>query len=310
MGRGLSALLGGGAVSRGGGVEEVSVELIDRNPFQPRRVFDESKLEELAASIRESGILQPLLVRKAGTRYQLISGERRLQAAKMAGLSRVPVLFKDVDDEQMLMYALVENLQRDDLNPMEAAHAIARLIDDFGLTHAEAAERLGLSRSYVSNLLRLRRLPAVVQSFVEDGRLSFGHAKVLAGMEDEEGIVEIAKRVVAEKLSVRMTERLVASYSPRTAGSASGSEEEVAPSRSVPRGTSVPLDVPRSLKLLLADLSDEFNVRLRKGSSSGVEVVFRCASMDEAASLLKKMRDALEASPTRVDNLAADVDIL
>jgi len=184
---------------------------ISPNPYQPRQSFDDEKMAELTASIREQGVLQPLLLRKSADGYELVAGERRWRAARRAGLVTVPAVVRTVEDRGSLEQAIVENLHRDDLNPLEAAAAFHRLMDDFGLTQHEVAVRVGRSRPAVANSLRLLQLPDVVQQLIMAGSLSAGHARALAGLRDHLLIERLAARVVDEGLSVRQTEDLVQS---------------------------------------------------------------------------------------------------
>jgi len=189
----------------------VPLTSIRANPYQPRNVFDEESLAGLARSISMIGVLQPLLVRREGTGFELIAGERRLRAAEIAGLERVPVLLREADDKGSLEEALVENLHRQDLNPLEEAAAYRQLHEEFGLNQSQIADRVGRSRSAVANTLRLLGLPQPVQRMVIDGELTAGHARALLALEDEENIVAMANRIVIEELSVRQTEELVRS---------------------------------------------------------------------------------------------------
>jgi len=208
LGRGLSALLS--ETEAEGELRTVSISVILPSPFQPRRNFSEESLAELAASIKSRGLLQPLLVREiAPGTYELVAGERRLRAAKMAGLSEVPVLVKHFSDEEALSVALIENLQREDLNPLEEAEGYRRLIDEFGLSQEEIARRVGKDRSTVANALRLLRLPEEVKEDLYEGRLSAGHARALLALEDEGLILEARKVILKRGLSVRETEKLV-----------------------------------------------------------------------------------------------------
>jgi ParB family transcriptional regulator, chromosome partitioning protein len=214
LGKGLGALIPGDlrdAVADGaGGVKEVPVSQIEPNPYQPRQRFDEETLTGLTASIRELGVLQPILVRKVDdTRFELIAGERRWRAAKRAGLQFVPVIVRDVTDTLSLQQALVENLHRDDLNPLEEASAYQQLIEDFGLTQEEIGQRVGKSRSAVANVLRLFQLPPQVQRSIAEGKLSGGHAKALLGTPDRAFQESLAARVVSKGLTVRDTEEAV-----------------------------------------------------------------------------------------------------
>lgn len=213
LGRGLDALLSGGnsESSEPGALQTVAVDRLRAGKLQPRMRFDEEALAELAASIKEQGVMQPILVRPAeGNRFEIIAGERRFRAAQRAGLSEVPVLVKRVDDHNALALALIENIQREDLNPLEEAQGLARLVEEFGLTHDAAAKAVGRSRSAVSNLLRLTQLAKPVQDYLANGEIEMGHARaVLALPAAQQG--GAAARVVNGALSVRDTERLVAS---------------------------------------------------------------------------------------------------
>jgi len=187
----------------------VAVDVIAPNPYQPRGNFADQTIGELADSIREKGLLQPLLVRRTSQGYELIAGERRFRAAKRAGLSHVPVIVRDVDACESLELALIENLQREDLNPLEEAHAYQRLTDEFGLTQEEIATRVGKHRSTVTNSMRLLQLPEEVRQQIADGTLSAGHARSLLGLDSAEQQVAVAHEASSARLSVRDTERLV-----------------------------------------------------------------------------------------------------
>lgn len=228
LGRGLSALISAGDNVGGLRFEEVPVSAIRPNAHQPRRNFSEASIKELAASIREVGILQPLVIRSTETGFELIAGERRLRAAKEAGLDRIPVLIRQAAESESMEMALVENLQREDLNPLETASAYQALMDGFGLTKDQLAHRLGKSRAAVTNTLRLTRLPKSIQEMVLAEKLSEGHARALLGLESEEHMLRVARRVQAEKLSVRKTEELVREElaEPRTAPEAEEPRDE------------------------------------------------------------------------------------
>lgn len=194
---------------------EVPISSISPNPRQPRTVFDEDALNELIASIKEIGILQPPVVRKVSEgRYELIMGERRFRAAKAAGLKSIPVIIRQTPDNELLREALIENIHRSQLNPLEEAAAYAGLLSDFGCTHDELAAKLGRSRPLISNMLRLLNLPPTVQRKVAAGVISAGHARALLGLSDEKEIEKLANRIVAEGLSVRATEEIVATAGP------------------------------------------------------------------------------------------------
>jgi ParB family transcriptional regulator, chromosome partitioning protein len=212
LGRGLSSLIREVESAPPAGLDTIPVSAIDPNPFQPRQSFSEDSLKELADSIRASGVVQPILVRRAPAegRFQLIAGERRLRAARMAGLENIPAVKRDMDDLQALEMALTENLLRQDLNPLEVARAYEGLQKNFNLSHEEIAEHLGVSRSAITNTLRLLRLPGAVQEMLSDGRLSAGHARALAAIESADRILKLARLIVSKGLSVRQTEELVA----------------------------------------------------------------------------------------------------
>jgi ParB family chromosome partitioning protein len=210
LGRGLDALLGTDLPTTADRPDELEVGLLQPGRYQPRAKMDAVSLAELAASIKAQGIMQPILVRPLSSgRYEIIAGERRWRAAQLAGLERVPVLVREVPDQAALAMALIENIQREDLNPIEEAHGIQRLIDEFGMTHEGAAEAVGRSRSAVTNLLRLRQLPQQVQDMVLAGQLDMGHARALLALSPAQQLT-VAHEVAARQLSVRETERLVA----------------------------------------------------------------------------------------------------
>ena len=192
--------------------EELPTSAIRPSTRQPRRSFPEAGIRELAASIREVGILQPLVVRSTEGGFELIAGERRLRAAKEAGLDRVPVLIRQAGDNESMELALVENLQREDLNPLETAAAYQTLMEGFGLTKEQLAHRLGKSRAAVTNTLRLAQLPDRIRALLADGKLTEGHARALLGLETEEQMAQLAQRIQTERLSVRRTEELVREY--------------------------------------------------------------------------------------------------
>lgn len=210
LGRGLNALFSGPAtVEQGDVLMEVELDLLEPNPDQPRTIFRPEKVEELAASIRANGIVQPLLVRRQGERYQIIAGERRWRAAQRAGLETVPIVVRDIPDERVLELSLIENIQREELNPIEEANAYRRLIDGLGVTQEEVARRVGRERSSVTNYLRLLRLPEEIQQWVEEDKLSMGHARSLLSLKTPETQRDLALRIINHKLSVRETERYV-----------------------------------------------------------------------------------------------------
>jgi ParB family chromosome partitioning protein len=212
LGRGLEALLGsatGLASSDEGALKSIPIGQITRNPFQPRQEFNSEELSELQESIRASGLLQPITVRRRSGKdgFELIAGERRLRAAKSLGWKEIPAIIKEIDDRTLLTLALVENLQRADLNPIEESEGYHHLADEFGLTQQQIAETVGKDRTTISNMLRLLQLPDAARRLLKEGHLTMGHAKVLLGLENAEQIVDLAKAIVAEGLTVREIER-------------------------------------------------------------------------------------------------------
>lgn len=217
LGRGLDSLLSGSATSKitsseiapGDQLKTLPVELIQRSPLQPRTRFDEEELQSLAASIRAKGVIQPIVVRPVdGGNYEIIAGERRWRASQLAERHEIPAIVRQVEDSDAMAMALIENIQRQDLNPIDEANALQRLLDDFELTHQQVADAVGRSRTAVTNLLRLRSLPEEVSELVENGALEMGHARALLGAAEQQQIT-LAKKVVRERLSVRQTEALV-----------------------------------------------------------------------------------------------------
>ena len=282
LGRGLSALIATGESVGGLKFEELPVSAIRPNSRQPRTSFPEAGIRELAASIKEVGILQPLVVRPTPGGFELIAGERRLRAAKEAGLERVPVLIRQAGEDESMELALVENLQRENLSPLETAAAYQALMDGFGLTRERLARRLGKSRAAVTNTLRLVHLPERIQALLGDGKLSEGHARALLGLQTEEEMTHLAHRVVDEKLSVRKTEDLVREMlgSPREPSSAISQ-----------RGDTTPDEFHRASRLMHEAL--ELPVRVKSLKSGGkVEIRFRQQQELEAlVSLLTSQDD-------------------
>ncbi len=210
LGMGLGALMNTNDIeSAGNKIHEVDINKINPNKNQPRTNFDEDALRELADSIEEIGIIQPLTVKKNGEFYEIIAGERRWRAARIAGLRKVPVLIKEYDDLKALEAALIENIQREDLNPMEEAFTYVRFSDEFNLSQEDIAKKVGKSRSAVANAMRLINLDARVQTFVKEGKISSGHGRTLLGIEDNNVQFELAEKIIDENLSVRDTEALV-----------------------------------------------------------------------------------------------------
>lgn len=215
LGRGLNALMAEAQTETGNTSADmkVSIDKITPNPNQPRTHFNETQLHELSESIRENGVLQPLLVREKNGGYEIIAGERRYQASKLAGLEELPVIIKDVDDQKMLELALIENLQRSDLNPIEEARGYKRLLKESGMTQEALSKAVSKSRSAITNSLRLLDLPETVQQMLFDGKLTAGHARAILAVPYEDDRIRLAEKVVADGLSVRATENLAPLYS-------------------------------------------------------------------------------------------------
>lgn len=291
LGKGLGALIppGGteGAGAESGGLDELTLASIKPNRFQPRDHFDEEALSALADSIREVGVLQPVLVRPAGDgEYELIAGERRWRAARRVGLQTIPALVRDTDDASALEQALVENLHRDSLNPLEEAAAYQQLIEDFELTHDEVAARVGRSRATVSNTLRLMQLPPAIQKSLQDGRLSMGHARALLGSPDRAFQEQLAKRVVADDLSVRATEEAVREHQGAGKPPESGAESTAAPVG----GRKLRPPGLVELEELLGDHLDT-RVSISMGSSRG-KVVVEFSTLEDLERIYRRMTDA------------------
>jgi ParB family transcriptional regulator, chromosome partitioning protein len=281
LGRGLSALIASGEGVGGLKFEELPVSAIRPNSRQPRNSFPEAGIKELAASIREVGILQPLVVRSTPAGFELIAGERRLRAAREAGLERVPVLIRQAGENESMEMALVENLQRENLSPLETAAAYQALIDGFGLSKDQLARRLGKSRAAVTNTLRLVHLPENIQALLGDGKISEGHARALLGLENEEQMTELAHRIGEERLSVRKTEELVREMlaDPRAS---SGAAPE-------PRATT-PAQFNEASRLIREAI--ELPVRVKSLKSGGkVEIRFREPQQLEALVSLLTAQD-------------------
>ena len=266
LGRGLSALVSEAEYETGGSSAaaisetKLPIEDIVPNPNQPRIHFNETELRELSESIQEHGVLQPLLVRKHGNGYEIIAGERRYQASKLAGLEELPVIIKEVNDEEMLALALIENLQRSDLNPVEEAKGYRQLIDASGMTQEALSKAVSKSRSAITNSLRLLDLPEVVQQMIFEGKLTAGHARAILAVPYEDARIRLAEKVVAEGLSVRATENLAPLFS---AGET--------PKTSRPA-------TPQSFKKAARVLRQVFNTNVRVKSSRGknkIEIEFK-----------------------------------
>lgn len=269
LGRGLNALVseaeyetGGSAASASNAASETKLPIEDivPNPNQPRIHFNETELRELSESIQEHGVLQPLLVRKHGNGYEIIAGERRYQASKLAGLEELPVIIKEVNDEEMLALALIENLQRSDLNPVEEAKGYRQLIDASGMTQEALSKAVSKSRSAITNSLRLLDLPEVVQQMIFEGKLTAGHARAILAVPYEDARIRLAEKVVTEGLSVRATENLLRCFLP--------GETPKTPSPAT----------PQSFKKLALRSRQVFNTNVRVKSSRGknkIEIEFK-----------------------------------
>lgn len=277
LGRGLDALLGGGAdgpaILDEGELRNLPVEFLQRGRYQPRSEFDPAALQELADSIKAQGIVQPIVVRPLGSnKYEIIAGERRWRAAQLAGLAEIPALVREVPDEAAVAVALIENIQREDLNPLEEATALKRLTEEFGLTHQEAAAAVGRSRASVSNLLRLLELHPDVKAGIVRGELEMGHARALAGLPEDKQPAAAAL-VIARGMTVRQTEALVKRLQQ--------DKPEPAPAREDP-----------NIRRLQEDLSERLGaaVRIQHDSRGSGKLVIQYASLDELDGILERMR--------------------
>lgn len=296
LGSGVNALFGEqpalAVQPAGEQVLQLTIDAVSPNAEQPRRTFDEGKLRELAASIKEQGVLQPILVRPAAgsrSKYEIIAGERRWRAAKMAGLKKIPAIVKPLADDVTLEVALIENIQRQDLNPLEEALTYRRLLDEHGYTQASLAERLGKSRVYVANTLRLLALPEEIRSQITEGRLSAGHGKALLMAEKEDDRLALAERIREEGLSVRQAEEMAKNPALIYA-------KKAEPGKSVKQkkaGSASPLGAtPDTEQLLLQDISDKLCARLQtkvklQKTPKGGRIMLEYYSNDELSRLLE-----------------------
>jgi ParB family chromosome partitioning protein len=277
LGRGLDALLSGGKSEKDEVMRELNVTLLKPGKYQPRTHMDETSMNELATSIKAQGVMQPILVRQlADSSYEIIAGERRWRAAQLAGLSHVPVLVRSVPDNAALAMALIENIQRENLNPLEEAVGIQRLIDEFKMTHQVAADAVGRSRSAASNLLRLLKLPKAVQNMLMENKLDMGHARALLPLDGAQQIL-LANKIVLEQLSVRDAEKLVQ------------------------KKTQIPDEIkkPKRVTKLSRDtqrLQDEMSaylgtsVEIKPGSKNGGKLIIDYANHDQLNELLNKLK--------------------
>jgi ParB family chromosome partitioning protein len=289
LGRGLSALIPTDVtVDRGSSLIDVAVDHVEPNRLQPRKHFDEEALASLTASVRELGVLQPILVRESdGGRFELIAGERRWRAAKRAGLVSIPAIVKTTTDTHSLEQALVENLHRQDLNPLEEAAAYQQLIEDFHLTHDELATRMGKSRAAITNTLRLFQLPPSVQRMVADGLLAAGHARALLGTPDRSFQEALAKRAIAEAMSVRAVEDAVRERGNRNQESEEGPAAPDAPESPATRRLRPPGF--RELEELLAELLDT-KVSVDMGKNKG-RVVIDFADLEDLERIYRRITE-------------------
>jgi len=286
LGRGLDALIPTSVIpteikTQAGVIaadrDEIDINNISANPKQPRMVFDEEQLTELALSIKEVGLLQPPVVRSIGNgKYQLIMGERRFRAAKLAGLKSIPVIIRQTSDDQLLREALVENIHRSQLNPLEEAAAYQQLLNDFGYTHDELASKLSKSRPVITNTMRLLNLPAAVQRRVAAGVISAGHARALLSLTDEKEIENLANRIVSEGLTVREVEEIVASGGAKVKSGSIRSGKIIAP----------------KLKEIADDLSDHLDTRVsvELGKQKG-KIVIEFATVEDLERISKVIKN-------------------
>jgi len=242
-----------------GVINYIDINQIKPNSNQPRKTFDEEKLEELAASIKEHGLIQPIVLRKAGKGYEIVAGERRWRAARKIGIKEVPCIVKELTDEENMLLAIIENMQREDLNPVEEAEGIRQMIDTYGLTQEQVSKSVGKSRPYIANCLRLLKLPEVIKEYLADGSLSTGHAKAIAAVNDEEKQIRLAETAIKEGLSVRQLEKLA-------------KEEKAAPKpKSRPRVKNA--DVKRVEEDLKLALGTKVNLN-QKGKKGTIEIEY------------------------------------
>jgi ParB family transcriptional regulator, chromosome partitioning protein len=289
LGRGLGALIPPGAAESKApaisGYREIPIASIKPNKYQPRDVFDEEALGALADSIREVGLLQPVLVRPAGEGFELIAGERRWRAARRVGLQTIPALVRETDDDRALEQALVENVQREDLNPLEEAAAYQQLLEDFNLTHEQLAARVGKSRAAISNTLRLLQLPPAIQVAVRERQLSMGHARALLGSPDRAFQESLTKRIIKEELSVREVEDAV-----RMHGDSNGSGGKSAPT---PPGKMRPPGLAELEELVSDHLETRAKIRMGKGGKGSITVEF--SGLDDLERIYRRMTEARSA---------------
>jgi ParB family chromosome partitioning protein len=294
LGKGLGALIPTSAITESpSGLEEIPVVSVRPNRFQPRARFDEEELSSLAESIREVGLLQPVLVRPIGDEYELIAGERRWRAARRVGLQTIPALVRHTDDTASLEHALVENLHRADLNPIEEAAAYQQLIEDFQLTHEQVAGRVGQSRAGITNKLRLLQLPPAVQKLVQEGQLDMGHARALLGTPDRAYQEQLARRTVSEGLSVRAVEEAIRARQ----------DEPTAVSRSKPAAKRLRPPGLLELEELLGDYLDT-RVKVDMGARKG-RVVIEFSTLEDLERIYRQMTESASAPVAAGDTTAS-----
>ena len=281
LGKGLESLLMSTDISVDDTVDDENIEGLSRldiddikpNENQPRKTFDPEKIEDLANSIKEHGVIQPLVVRKVETGYEIVAGERRWRAARQAGLKEIPCIVRELSDEQNMLFAIIENMQREDLNPIEEAEGLERMITNFGMTQSEISKSVGKSRPYITNSLRLLKLPDEIKDMMVDGKLTTGHGRALITIEDEDKAIEIAKKVAKEGLSVRKIEEL-ANEKKKKRGK---------PAKRAPKSPDVLL-VERELKDVLGT-----KVNLNMTGNKGV-IEIECYSKDEANRIIEMLK--------------------
>lgn len=281
LGKGLESLLMSTDISVDDTVDDENIEGLSRldiddikpNENQPRKTFDPEKIEDLANSIKEHGVIQPLVVRKVETGYEIVAGERRWRAARQAGLKEIPCIVRELSDEQNMLFAIIENMQREDLNPIEEAEGLERMITNFGMTQSEISKSVGKSRPYITNSLRLLKLPNEIKDMMVDGKLTTGHGRALITIEDEDKAIEIAKKVAKEGLSVRKIEEL-ANEKKKKRGK---------PAKRAPKSPDVLL-VERELKDVLGT-----KVNLNMTGNKGV-IEIECYSKDEANRIIEMLK--------------------
>jgi ParB family chromosome partitioning protein len=260
-----------------GAQDEIDIDLIDPNPRQPRTVFDPEALQELVASIKEIGILQPPVVRRNGSRYELIMGERRYRASRLAGLKTIPVIIRQTPNNELLREALIENIHRSQLNALEEGAAYSQLLNDFNCTQEELATKLGRSRTVITNMMRLLNLPTSVQQKVAAGTISAGHARALLGLSDNNAIEKLANRIIAEGLSVRTVEEIIAISKPSSGKKKSGTAKKQSP----------------ELKEIAENLGDVLDTRVRIEAGGGKgEIIVEYSGAEDLQRLIKLISSA------------------